>query len=215
MFIRSSFSHGTDQPLLAETETLSDMQDIVEDWSRDGKYVVFVRAPAGGAYSDIWVKPMLGEKPFPIVQSKSFLQGEPRVSPNSRWLAYTTNKNGRYQIVVQAFPDPNGNTFTVTADGGIYPAWRGDGRELYYLALDGKLMAVSVKEDGDKLVFGASIALFQSPLTAPSNPAASDYDTADGKRFLFIVNNSTDPTTPNDSGKLTAVVNWTAALPKR
>lgn len=65
---------------------------------------------------------MLGNlKPFPLVQSKPFLQGEPRVSPNSRWLAYTTNKNGPYQIMVQAFPDPNGNTFTVTADGGFAP----------------------------------------------------------------------------------------------
>ena len=89
------------------------------------------------------------------------------------------------------------------------------GRELYYLALDGKLMAVPVKEDGDKLVFGDPTALFPAPLTVPSTLGADLYDvTSDRNRFIFIANN-TNLAPTNDSGKLTVVVNWTAALHKK
>jgi len=61
-------------------------------WSRDGKYIVFVRAPPDGAGTDIWVNPMVDDgKPFPFVQ-RPYTHGEPRVSPNSRWLAYMTDE---------------------------------------------------------------------------------------------------------------------------
>jgi eukaryotic-like serine/threonine-protein kinase len=216
MFLRPSISIGTDQPLPSETP--SDMQDHADDWSADGKYVVFVRAPIGdGPYANIWVKPMFGDgRPFPFAQSKSFGQRQPRVSPNGRWLAYTTNESGTYQVVVQTFPDPNGGKRQVTAQGGIYPSWRGDGRELYYLALDGKLMAVSVREEGDKLDFGDPVVLFQSPITAPVVAIAHQYDVnRDGTRFAFIANNNTNSTNPDDSSKITAVLNWTAALRKK
>ena len=215
MFIRSSLpTIGTDQALPSETPL--DMREIPSDWSRD--YIVFLRAPSntplGG--SDIWVKPTSGDgKPFPFVQSKQFLHSEARLSPDGRWLAYLTNESTTYQVVVQTFPDPNGDFQTVTPQGGIYPNWSRDGRELYYLALDGKLMAVSVKEEGGKLKLGAPTVLFQSPLTVPSAPLAQQYEVSpDGKKFVFIVNNTSLRNT-NDSGKLTVVVNWTAALRKK
>jgi Tol biopolymer transport system component len=214
MFIRPSVRNGNDQPLPSETP--SNMQDIAEDWSLNGNYIVFVRAPLGTTYSEIWVKPMFGDgKPFPFVQSKRFVYGEPRVSPDSRRIAYTTNESGTYQIVVQSFPDPNGDIKRVSPKGGLYPTWRGDGRELYYLALDGKLMAVPVK-DGNKLDFGDPIALFQAPLTVPSAPGPAQYDVSgDGKRFIFITNNSINSASPNESGKLTAMINWTTSLHKK
>jgi hypothetical protein len=102
---------------------------------------------------------------------------------------------------------------TVAGRGGLSPTWRGDGRELYYLGLDGKLMAVPIKEDR-RLDFGNPTVLFQSPPSG-SSPAAPDrYDvSADGKRFVFIVND-TDSATPNDSGKFSVILNWTAAFHK-
>jgi Tol biopolymer transport system component len=215
MFTRPAVSIGVDQPLPSDTPP--DMEDVAEDWSTpDGKYVVFVRAPFGIQFVEIWVKPMFGDgKPFPFSQSKSFVQGQPRLSPDSHWLAYMTNQTGNNQIVVQAFPDPNGGKTTVTAQGGMFPTWRGDGRELYYLALDGKIMAVPVKENGDKIMFGDPTPLFQSPLTIPTFPTPHQYDvTSDGKRFIFIANNPS-PATPNDSAKLSVVVNWTALLRKK
>jgi hypothetical protein len=77
-------------------------------------------------------------------------------------------------------------------------------------------MAVPVKEDGDKIMFGDPTPLFQSPLTVPTDPTPHQYDvTSDGQRFVFIANNNTSPATPNDSSKLSVVLNWTAALHKK
>ena len=184
------------------------MQDIAEDWSLDGKYIVFCRYPQGAPGADIWVKPMSGDrKPFPFVQSKPSIHAEPRLSSDGRWLAYTTNESGTLQIVVQTFPDPTLGKFMVTTVGGVYPNWSRYRQELFYIALDRKLMAVPVKDDGNKLDFGEPSVLFQSPFTVPTLPGASPYDvSADGKRFVFIVN------TTNPADKLTTVPNWTAAL---
>ena len=65
-----------------------------------------------------------------------------RVSPDGRWIAYSTNDSGMYQIVVQSFPDPNGGKWQITAQGGVEPKWRRDGRELYYLALEDRKSVV-------------------------------------------------------------------------
>jgi Tol biopolymer transport system component len=215
MFTRPSVTIGADQPIPSDTP--SDMEEIAEDWSADGKYVVFVRAPLTLTYIDIWVKPMFGDgKAFPFVQSKSFVQGQPRLSPNGHWLAYMTNETGTSQIVVQTFPQPSDKGKQVTAQGGLFPTWRRDGRELYYLALDSNIMAVPVKEDGDKIILGAPAPLFQSPLTVPLSPTAHQYDVSpDGQRFVFIADNNTSPATVNDSRKLSVVANWTAALHKK
>jgi Tol biopolymer transport system component len=215
MFTRSSVTGGRDQDLPSETPP--GLQDIPHDWSRDGKYIVFVRRPVSG--SEIWIKPMFGdEKPFPFVQANHSQHASPRLSPNSRWLAYGTNENetGTFQIVVHAFPDPNGKKWTVTAGGGLYPTWGRNGRELYYLTPDGKLMAVPVREDGNKLDFGKPTLLFQSPLTALGPSGADRYDASpDGNRFIFIANNNTNPANPNNSDKLSVILNWTALLGKK
>jgi Tol biopolymer transport system component len=216
MFIRSLVPGSTDQPLPSETP--ADAQDIPHDWSRNPEYIVFVRRPVHGGGADIWLKPMFGDgKPVQFVHSKkTFLHVEPRVSRNGRWLAYMTNESGRSEIVVHAFPDPDGFKTQVTADGGIYPTWGRNGHELYYLGLDGRLMAVSVKENGNKLDFGKPTVLVQSPLTVLEPNSNDLYDaSADGSRFIFIANNNTSPTTPNDSDKLSVILNWTVTLPKK
>jgi Tol biopolymer transport system component len=212
MFIRSSVSGGIEKPLPSDTP--SGMTDIPHDWSPDGKYIVFVRRPAPG--SEIWIKPLFGDgKPFQFVP-RPYQHANPRLSHNGRWLAYATNETGTFQIVVQTFPDSTLNRKSVTAEGGMYPTWRADGHELYYIAPDGKLMAVPVKEDGKKLDFGKPKFLFQSPLTALAPSGADPYDaSADGTRFVFLADNNTNPANPNDSGKLSVILNWTAALRKK
>jgi hypothetical protein len=115
-----------------------------------------------------------------------------------------------YQIVVESFPDPNGGKWQITAQGGVEPKWRHDGRELYYLALDGKLMAVPVKSERT-FEAGTGSPLFETPLTVSRPTASRDrrYDvTADG-RFLIV--------TPIQSAvvPVTVVVNWTSGLEKK
>jgi len=217
MFIQSSLSIDTDPPQPLPSETPSDMREVPSDWWGNGnkEYIVFLRAQIGSPNTaDIWVKPMFGDgKPFAFVQLKrGVFYGEARLSPNGRWLAYVTNQSGSNQIVLQTFPQPSEKGQPVTVHSGLFPTWRRDGRELYYLALDGKIMAVSVKKVGAQLELGAPTPLFPSPLATPTGPAAYQYDVSpNGERFVFIGNNSTNPTS-DASAKLTAVVNWSAAL---
>ncbi len=213
LYQKSSSGVGTDELLFA-----GNPNELVypEDWSSDGRYILFARVKLPGATADdLWVLPLFGDKkPFPFLQS-SFWQVESQLSPDGRWLAFTTNESGTYQIVVQPFPDPSGGKWQVTAKDGIEPKWRRDGRELYYLSLDGKLMAVPVKGD-HTFEAGQPSPLFQSPLNVtPPRPVVHHYDvTADGQRFLFI-----SPVTPapseTNSVPITAVVNWTAGLNKK
>ena len=185
---------------------------LPRDWSSERRYIIFTRASL--STNDLWVLRFFGDrKPYPFLQS-SFQKGQVRLSLDGRWLAYTTNESGAYQIVVQTFPDPSGGKWQVTAKGGMEPKWRRDGRELYYLGLDGKLMAAPVTGDRTFQV-GQPVPLFQTTLTVSPTPNFSRYDvTADGRRFLVISPSTSSPGATN-SAPITAVVNWTAALNKR
>src|SRR6185436_13493960 len=141
----------------------------------------------GNGY-DTWVVPLTGDrKAVPYIES-TFEKSQERISPDSRYVAYTTNETGMYQIVVQTFPDPNGGKWQITADGGIEPKWRRDGKELYYLAPDGKLMVVPVNA-GATFSAGKPTALFQTPLTflRGGPPRDRRYDVAADGRFLIAV----------------------------
>ena len=81
------------------------------------------------------------------------------LSPDGRWLAYVSDESGRYEVYVQSFPGGGGKR-QVSTGGGIGPRWRGDGKELFYHAPDGKLMAVPVKS-GASFEAGAPVALFE------------------------------------------------------
>jgi Tol biopolymer transport system component len=218
IYEKPSTGVGADQ-LVFQSET-----EIPVDWSHDGRYIVFSRLKAGG--NDTWVLDMSGANASPIGRSHPETSGQKKaspfiqspfdkahakVSPNGRWIAYAANDTGMYQIVVQTFPDPNGGKWQITAQGGVEPKWSRDGRELYYLALDGKLMAVSIK--GDRAIeAGTPAPLFQTPLTV--NRAQLErtrrYDVAPDGRFLIAAPIGTATAAP-----VIAVVNWASGLQKK
>ena len=110
-----------------------------------------------------------------------------RLSPNGRWLAYSTNESGRYEVVVQPYPEVTRGKWQISTAGGVEPVWRGDGAELFYLAADGNLMAADVEsvEEGDAFVAGQPHALFQTGVVLSTSPIYLTYDaTPDGQRFL-------------------------------
>jgi hypothetical protein len=113
--------------------------------------------------------------------------------------------------VVQSFPDPTGGKWQITSQGGIEPKWSHDGRELYYLDLDGKLTAVSIKAD-KAIEAGKPESLFQTPLTVPRGglPRTHRYDVAPDGKFLFSVPKATATNAP-----IVAVMNWTSGLEKK
>jgi Tol biopolymer transport system component len=127
-----------EQPLLVTSQAKSAL-----DWSRDGRFLLYsTQDPKTG--SDLWALPMMGErKPFAVLQS-SFDEIEGQFSPDGRWLAYASNESGRYEIYIRTFPEA-GRKWQVSVAGGVQPRWRRDGRELYYVAPDTRLMAVPIR----------------------------------------------------------------------
>jgi len=197
----------------AGTETKVDSgggNSIPVHWSPDDRYIVFSRARSGNAGFDNWILPRFGDrKPTPYLES-TFDRIQSRVSPDSHFLAFTTNESGTFQIVVQTFPDPNGGKWQISAEGGVEPKWRHDGRELYYISLDGKMMSVPISL-GSTVTAGRPVALFQTPLTVNRASPTRDrrYDVAPDGRFLMSVPSSGPTYTP-----FTVVVNWESTLEK-
>jgi Tol biopolymer transport system component len=187
------------------------------DWSLDGKTVVFdLVKPSDLNNQDIWVLPMSGDrKPIPFLET-SAIETQAQLSPDGQYLAYATNESGRYQIVVRTFPDPNKGQWTITSAGGVEPRWRRkDGAELYYLSLEGKVMAVPITR-GSTFVPGAPMELFAAPpLGASARPSFRRYDvTAEGQRFIFAA--LFVPLTADTSNQsIITVVNWTSALKQK
>jgi Tol biopolymer transport system component/tRNA A-37 threonylcarbamoyl transferase component Bud32 len=205
IYQKSSSGVGNDE-LVFDT----DKSEIPVHWSQ-GRYVVFSRGRQGGAAPyDTWILDTAEKKMTPFVESP-FDKVHARVSPDGRWIAYATNDSGIYQIVVQSFPDPNRGKWQITAQGGVEPKWRRDGRELYYLDLDGKLMAVSVKTD-PTFEAGATTELFDTPLTVGRGPVIRDrrYDVSADGRFLIAM-----PDGIGSTASIIAMVNWASALDKK
>lgn len=179
------------------------------DWSRDGKVIVFLQTTLGGGSTDeFWVLPLSGDsKPFLFLASP--LNGhEAALSPDGRWLAHTSREGGILQVVLRSFPDRTREKRQVSTDGGASPRWRGDGKELYYLDPQGRIMAVAVASER-RLVVGKAKPLFTSGLPWLNAPGGSPsaYDvTADGQRFLI----SGPPEEPRR--RVIVIPDWAAGL---
>jgi serine/threonine protein kinase len=169
-------------------------------WSRDGKYLLYL----GG--TDLWFLT------FPEMKSQLFLKAPSALkngqfSPDGRWVTYASNESGRWEIYVTSFPEAHGK-WQVSNGGGEQPRWRGDGKEIFYLAADGKIMSVPVNE-GANFDPGAPAELFQANAKQPvSTSEQVSYDvTHDGQRFLVntrVKNGEVQP--------MSIVLNWGAEL---
>jgi len=150
---------------------------------------------------------LFGErKPFPLSPT-AFFEGSGKFSPDGRWIAYTTSEPGEPNVYVQPFLRTGGK-YPVSRDGGHQPSWRADGKELFFLAPDGTMMAVPIDAAG-QLAIGAPQALFQTGATAATNYRQMYAATKDGKRFLV-----NSPPQRLSGPHLTVIVNWTAAIQK-
>jgi eukaryotic-like serine/threonine-protein kinase len=172
------------------------------DWSPDGRYLAYYRTDPQQR-NDVWVLPLFGDrKPFALIQTE-FNEWQAQFSPDGKWIAYVSDESGMSQVYVQAFPMQSGKV-SVSTRGGMQPRWRRDGKELFYLAPDRKLMAVPVKS-GTTFEVDSPRPLFQTTLD-PTTFRQSYAVSADGNRFLL--------NTPVEtvSQPLTVVLNWPALL---
>ena len=184
-------------------------------WSPDGRNLLYLSNDPK-TRADLWVLPdpagAAGErKPTPYLQTP-FNEVQGQFSPDGRWIAYASDDavQGQYQIYVQSFPPGTGKFQISTGAGGTQPRWRRDGKELFYIAADGKLMAVEVKT-GHGFEPGVPKPLFDPRILSGGPNASFRYDVAaDGKRFLV---NSTYSAAENSApDPITVVLNWTAGL---
>jgi hypothetical protein len=194
----------------------TDEAKVPSDWSRDGRFLLYAQQDPR-TKADLWALPLASDAtpagpptPFAITE---FNEDQGRFSPDTHWVAYVSDESGRSEIYVQPFPAATGggSKTQVSRDGGDEPRWRHDGKELFYLSLDGKLMAVSVAE-GPTFRAGVPESLFQALVVRGRRESllgVSRWDVApDGKHFLINkVKTSSEP--------LTVVLNWTAELKKK
>jgi Tol biopolymer transport system component len=151
------------------------------DWLSQGDLILFAAQDSQQGTWNLWTVQANGqEKPRPYLQTP-FNKGGAKLSPDGRWVAYHSAESGRNEVYVQSYPDPR-IRLQVSSGGGEFPRWKGDGRELYFVAADGsRVLAAPVHASGNSLQVGAAKLLFQME-------GAAGYDVArDGQRFLMIV----------------------------
>jgi len=180
-----------------------------DSWSPDGRHLIIGRAGDPNTASDIWVLPLSGErKPFPFLRT-SFEEINSKISPDGKWLAYSSDESRRREVYVRRFdgaPAGDGGKWQISINGGNMPVWSKDGKELFFISADRKMMAVDVRTDGT-LQAGVPKALFEAHIG--SSDAYDSYDVARDGRFLIPV-----PVEQNSTVAMTVVANWTAALNK-
>jgi serine/threonine protein kinase len=171
-------------------------------WSRDGKNILYAQGP------DLWFLTLPDLKPAPFLKALSTLKNA-QFSPDGKWAAYASNETGRWEIYVTSFPEGRGK-WQVSTDGGEQPRWRGDGKELFYLSSDAKIVSVPIKL-GANFDPGAPATLFQAnprESIATSEQFAYDVDSS-GQRFLINSPIRNAPIQP-----VSIILNWDANLEK-
>jgi Tol biopolymer transport system component/DNA-binding winged helix-turn-helix (wHTH) protein len=201
IYQRSASSTGQDELLIEATKG---DQVAIEDWSGDGKTILFNGLGQKSHAVNIWMLPLYGNrKPFPVIESP-FETRNARLSPDGRWIAYSSNESGKFEVYIQSFP-PSGGKWQVSNNGGEEPTWRRDGKELFYLAGDNRLMAVDVKTESG---FHAGIPKPLFEIRRTSALRRNHYVVAaNGQRFLAV--SLLQETT---SSHITVVTNWMAGL---
>ena len=186
-------------------------------WSRDGRFIVYMSEFDPKTKRDLWVLPMehgVERKPIPFLHSQ-FNEMFGQLSPDSHWMAYASDESGQNEVYVQPFPAADGR-WKISIAGGSEPRWRGDGQELFFVSRDGSMNAVAVhaalpsgRVAKSSFQVGTPEPLFETHLIGGPN---LKYDvTVDGKRFvLATLTGSGSVSAP----LLTMVVNWDAGLKK-
>jgi Tol biopolymer transport system component len=232
IYVNLSSGSGTEE-LLYESE----LPKAPMSWSPDGKRIVFWSQDPKNA-GDLWVLPLENDKkPVPLIATP-FNETHGQISPDGKWIAYTSNSTGRNEIYVQPFPSGSGR-YQISFHGGDWPRWRGDSRELFYHAIGtnqdtpalvglfrgGSLLSAEVKANGAVLEPGSPKEILRTwGLNYPH--AGGDYQmysvSADGKRVLTVQVVTTTSGAPGgpDNGSpdvplsITAAMNWAGSLKK-
>jgi Tol biopolymer transport system component len=194
LFLKDLIS-GKEEPLLTDPPAPG---ASVDDWSSDGRLVIFRRGFGEAIYS----LAMEGERKPQLIAEMRAHSDQSQLSPDGKWLAFESNETGRWEVYVAAFPGFTDKR-SVSTYGGLEPIWRDDGRELFYLDLDGRLMAVPVSTQPE-FDAGKAVPLFR---TGMRPNLLNQYAAAkDGQKFLLL-----EPDRSGGEG-LAFILDWRAQL---
>ena len=197
LYQKASNGAGSEEPVFK-----SPYVKYFTDWSPDGRFVLFDNLDPRTNF-DLWILPVAGdEKPRPIVASP-FTDTSGRFSPNGNWIAYASDESGRSEVYVRNFQGSD-NRWQISKSGGFQPQWARDGKELFYIAPDRKLMAVSVSMDASSFEASPPRALFETAVPDLEN-ARNRYAVSGAGRFLINTVLGEETTRP-----ITIVLNWAA-----
>jgi hypothetical protein len=205
LYQKDATGAGGDQLLFASEETKAPT-----DWSSDGQYVLF-RSLNPNTTFDIWALSMTDRKAFPVAVTP-FEERDGQFSPDAKWVAYQSNESGRFEVWVRRFTVPGADAksddrWQITTEGGTQVRWGHDGKEIFYVAPDGRLMAMPVTvEPGDRAVsHGTPVPLFSVGVQPYGGGTALPWYTVsrDSKRFLT----TTSPVPPAPI-PITLLLNW-------
>jgi serine/threonine protein kinase len=191
LYRKSASGAGNEDLLLATAQG-----KFATDWSLDGRFLLYHDLNPKLS-NDIWALPLEGDrpstgrpepaegrKPLPLVQT-NFEEGDAQFSPDGKWIAYQSNESGRFEIYAQPFPGPGAKSL-ISTTGGYQARWRRDGKELFYIAPDNRLMVVPMQfaSSGQNVEPGAPVPLFRIPLSGPIQGDRWYGVSLDGQRFL-------------------------------
>jgi serine/threonine protein kinase len=197
---------ATDEKLLISSPLLKSPND----WSSDGKYILYNSSGDPNTKSDIWAIPMVGERaPFSFVHSE-FSELSGAFSPDGKWVAYQSDESGKNEIYVRPFPGP-GAKWQVSSSGGRSPLWKNNGKEIYYLS-GAKILAAQVNGTGQTFTVGAVREFFNPSEVGGINMGNGTVRdiSPDGNSILLSVSKGTLATAP-----LTLVMNWDQEFRKK
>jgi Tol biopolymer transport system component len=195
LYVKSANGTGQEERLL---KTINFR--FASDWTAGGQWLLYSENDLK-TKDDLWVLPMEGERKPVVFLRSEFNERDGAFSPDGNWIAYASDESGRYEIYVQPYP-ATGAKWQVSKDGGHWPRWRADGRELYWLEADGTLMAAEVSA-APAFRPGIPQPLFETRIQDLLERYAVSRD---GKRFLVPM-----PVEETEGARpLTVIQNWLA-----
>jgi len=196
-------SDGSQEEKAVYAQGNKDIADLYPgSWSPDGKFVLYTHS------TELRVMDMTTHQPRPFLNG-NFVLRSGQISPDGKWAAYASNETGKWEIYVTSFPEARGK-WQVSSGGGTQPKWRGDTKELYFMAPDAKIMAAPVSTR-TSFEAGTPVALFQAnPQEMVATSEQNVYDVSrDGQKFLVNTKAQQANTQP-----MSIILNWTASLKK-
>jgi Tol biopolymer transport system component len=198
---RQAVNGGKAEPMLA-----SDESGQALSWTRDRQHMLMLRTSEKGG-SDLVAVSASGEPGEVVVAQSQYNETEGQFSPDGRWVAFVSTESGRPEVFVQSFPEGRSRTQVSTA-GGTQVRWSGDGKEIFYVAPDGKMMAVSVAVAGASFEVKAPAPLFQTFLATGINVIGNKPQYAVSRDGRFLLNTAIE----SASAPIVVSVNWQEEL---